>query len=104
MGSAANGWVNSRAVPVASKADWPDLETLILVVNDAKKDTSSTSGKDGDEAPIFCRWQWGILYQWQYGNDWDDDDDDDDDDVECGWMEGSNIHDMWLFRYTCRFH
>jgi diphosphomevalonate decarboxylase len=44
MGSAAAGWADSRAVPVAAASDWPELETLILVVNDAKKDTSSTAG------------------------------------------------------------
>ncbi len=44
MGSAATGWTDSRAVPVAPKEHWPELETLILVVNDAKKDTSSTAG------------------------------------------------------------
>jgi hypothetical protein len=27
-----------------SQSEWPELETLILVVNDAKKDTSSTAG------------------------------------------------------------
>jgi mevalonate pyrophosphate decarboxylase len=45
MGSASTGWTDSRAVPVASQSEWPELETLILVVNDAKKDTSSTSGE-----------------------------------------------------------
>lgn len=46
MGTAANGWKDSRAIPIASREDWPELETLILVANDAKKDTSSTAGME----------------------------------------------------------
>jgi diphosphomevalonate decarboxylase len=46
MGTAATGWKDSRAIPVASRESWPELETLILVANDAKKDTSSTAGMD----------------------------------------------------------
>jgi len=44
MGSAATGWTDSRAVSVCRQDEWPELETLILVVNDAKKDISSTTG------------------------------------------------------------
>jgi diphosphomevalonate decarboxylase len=46
MGNASNEWKDSRAIPIASRESWPDLETLILVANDAKKDTSSTEGMD----------------------------------------------------------
>uniref|UniRef100_A0A7S2RMS8 Diphosphomevalonate decarboxylase n=1 Tax=Rhizochromulina marina TaxID=1034831 RepID=A0A7S2RMS8_9STRA len=44
QGTAAANWQDSRAVPVASKEDWEDMATVILVANDKKKDTSSTSG------------------------------------------------------------
>jgi diphosphomevalonate decarboxylase len=44
MGSAENDWKDSKAEPIADGAAWPDLRALILVVNDQKKDTSSTSG------------------------------------------------------------
>ena len=44
MGSAANDWKDSKAEPVANGAPWPELRALILVVNDQKKDTSSTTG------------------------------------------------------------
>mmetsp|Transcript_96935 Transcript_96935/g.277282 ORF Transcript_96935/g.277282 Transcript_96935/m.277282 type:complete len:531 (-) Transcript_96935:219-1811(-) len=43
-GCAETQWEDSRAEQVATKEDWPDLATLIMVVNDGKKDTSSTTG------------------------------------------------------------
>ncbi|KAJ1657689.1 diphosphomevalonate decarboxylase [Dispira simplex] len=43
MGELANG-EDSLAYQVAPETHWPELEALILVVNDAKKDTSSTAG------------------------------------------------------------
>lgn len=42
-GEAADGH-DSIAVQLAPASHWPDLELLILVVNDARKKTSSTSG------------------------------------------------------------
>jgi diphosphomevalonate decarboxylase len=50
QGTAAGGgegaWSNSRAVQVASEEMWPELETLILVTNAAKKATGSTEGME----------------------------------------------------------
>lgn len=43
-GSAENNWTDSLAQQVADEKHWPELRALILVVSDAKKDTSSTAG------------------------------------------------------------
>lgn len=43
MGNLADG-SDSMAIQVASESDWPDMEALILVVSDAKKDVGSTEG------------------------------------------------------------
>ncbi|KAJ1913796.1 diphosphomevalonate decarboxylase [Tieghemiomyces parasiticus] len=43
MGTQADG-TDSQAYQVAPETHWPELEALILVVNDAKKGTSSTVG------------------------------------------------------------
>jgi diphosphomevalonate decarboxylase len=43
MGQQADG-KDSIAVQVADEAHWPELEVLICVVSDIKKDTSSTAG------------------------------------------------------------
>lgn len=43
MGTLEDG-SDSKAVEVASEKDWPEMEILVLVVNDQKKDTSSTDG------------------------------------------------------------
>ncbi|XP_037938829.1 diphosphomevalonate decarboxylase [Teleopsis dalmanni] len=43
MGTKADG-TDSLAVPVAPQSHWPNMHVLILVVNDAKKKTSSTKG------------------------------------------------------------
>jgi diphosphomevalonate decarboxylase len=43
-GSADTGWADSKAEQVADENHWPELRALILVVSDAKKDTSSTDG------------------------------------------------------------
>lgn len=43
MGGKEDG-SDSMAVQVASKADWPEMEAIICVVNDRKKDVSSTGG------------------------------------------------------------
>lgn len=45
MGSSKDG-SDSRAIQVAGKSHWPDMEALICVVSDRKKGTSSTSGMD----------------------------------------------------------
>lgn len=37
-------WDDSMAVQIAPEDHWPDIRALILVVSDAKKDTSSTAG------------------------------------------------------------
>jgi diphosphomevalonate decarboxylase len=37
-------WDDSMAVQIASELHWPEIRALILVVSDAKKDTSSTAG------------------------------------------------------------
>jgi diphosphomevalonate decarboxylase len=37
-------WSDSMAVQVADEKHWPEIRALILVVSDAKKDTSSTAG------------------------------------------------------------
>ncbi|KAL2914660.1 diphosphomevalonate decarboxylase [Polyrhizophydium stewartii] len=43
MGQRDDG-ADSMAVQVASETHWPDMEALILVVSDARKDTGSTEG------------------------------------------------------------
>ncbi|KAI9101278.1 diphosphomevalonate decarboxylase [Phlyctochytrium arcticum] len=43
MGSQANG-SDSVAIQVADEAHWPDMEALVLVASDARKDTPSTAG------------------------------------------------------------
>jgi diphosphomevalonate decarboxylase len=43
-GSPDNQWKDSLAEQVADHDYWPELRALILVVSDAKKDTSSTAG------------------------------------------------------------
>ena len=43
-GSSDNDWKDSMAVQVAPETHWPELRAVILVVSDAKKDTSSTAG------------------------------------------------------------
>jgi diphosphomevalonate decarboxylase len=42
-GSRADG-CDSRALQIADEVHWPEMRTLIMVVSDAKKDTSSTAG------------------------------------------------------------
>lgn len=37
-------WLDSKASQVASETHWPEMQALILVVSDSKKETSSTSG------------------------------------------------------------
>jgi len=37
-------WSDSLAVQIADETHWPELRAVILVVSDAKKDTSSTAG------------------------------------------------------------
>jgi diphosphomevalonate decarboxylase len=37
-------WLDSKAEQIAPETDWPEIRALILVVSDAKKDTSSTAG------------------------------------------------------------
>ena len=44
MGSSENEWKNSMAEQVADEFHWPEIRAVILVVSDAKKDTSSTAG------------------------------------------------------------
>jgi diphosphomevalonate decarboxylase len=44
MGGAKHDWSDSLAQQVADEKHWPELRALILVVSDAKKDTSSTAG------------------------------------------------------------
>ena len=44
MGSAENEWKDSLAQQVADEHHWPELRAVIMVVSDAKKDTSSTAG------------------------------------------------------------
>eukprot|EP00158_Paraphelidium_tribonemae_P004560 Partr_v1_DN26829_c0_g1_i2_m40547 putative decarboxylase len=43
MGSLADG-SDSRAVQVAARSHWPQMRAMILVVDDGRKDVSSTSG------------------------------------------------------------
>ncbi|KNC96337.1 diphosphomevalonate decarboxylase [Spizellomyces punctatus DAOM BR117] len=43
MGSRPDG-VDSVAVQVADESHWPDMEALVLVASDARKDTPSTAG------------------------------------------------------------
>lgn len=45
-GDLTNPWADSMAEQVADEHHWPELEAFILVVSDAKKDTSSTAGMD----------------------------------------------------------
>lgn len=42
--SSSPPWSDSMAVQIASPDHWPQIRALILVVSDAKKDTSSTAG------------------------------------------------------------
>mmetsp|Transcript_66364 Transcript_66364/g.98361 ORF Transcript_66364/g.98361 Transcript_66364/m.98361 type:complete len:426 (-) Transcript_66364:386-1663(-) len=44
MGGLKEDWTDSLAEQVAPETHWPEIRALILVVSDAKKDTSSTSG------------------------------------------------------------
>ena len=47
QGTAAQQWTDSIAEPICpdtAEHHWPEIRALILVVSDAKKDTSSTSG------------------------------------------------------------
>lgn len=44
MGGAEADWSDSLAQQVAPETHWPEIRALILVVSDAKKDTSSTAG------------------------------------------------------------
>jgi diphosphomevalonate decarboxylase len=44
MGSAEKEWKDSLAEQVADEHHWPEIRAIILVVSDAKKDTSSTAG------------------------------------------------------------
>ena len=44
MGGKKDDWSDSLAQQVASEDHWPALRAVILVVSDAKKDTSSTAG------------------------------------------------------------
>lgn len=44
MGGSKPDWSDSLAQQVADENHWPELRALILVVSDAKKDTSSTAG------------------------------------------------------------
>ncbi|KAL7747351.1 diphosphomevalonate decarboxylase [Sorochytrium milnesiophthora] len=46
---------DSAAVQVASELDWPDIEALVLVVNDARKATPSTLGMQNTvtTSPLF---------------------------------------------------
>lgn len=44
IGSAANDWKDSMAEQIADEQHWAELRAVILVVSDAKKDTSSTAG------------------------------------------------------------
>ncbi|CCE65774.1 hypothetical protein TPHA_0M01990 [Tetrapisispora phaffii CBS 4417] len=43
MGQSIDG-SDSKAVPVSTKEDWPNMKAAVLVVSDVKKDTPSTSG------------------------------------------------------------
>ncbi|KAI3633242.1 hypothetical protein MIR68_008780 [Amoeboaphelidium protococcarum] len=54
MGAADSGH-DSVAVQVASKQHWPEMRAFILVVNDAKKDVSSTAGMQQtvQTSPLF---------------------------------------------------
>lgn len=44
MGSPTDEWKDSMAEQVADEHHWPEIRAVILVVSDAKKDTSSTAG------------------------------------------------------------
>jgi diphosphomevalonate decarboxylase len=44
MGSPQDEWKDSMAEQVADETHWPEIRAVILVVSDAKKDTSSTAG------------------------------------------------------------
>jgi diphosphomevalonate decarboxylase len=43
-GSVEKEWNDSKAECIANETHWPELRTLILVVSDVQKDTSSTQG------------------------------------------------------------
>jgi diphosphomevalonate decarboxylase len=43
-GETSAPWGDSMAVQIADEKHWPEIRALILVVSDAKKDTSSTAG------------------------------------------------------------
>ena len=43
-GSPKNDWSDSLAEQVADEKHWPEIRAVIMVVSDAKKDTSSTAG------------------------------------------------------------
>lgn len=45
MGSLPDG-SDSKAVQIAPETHWPEIQILILVVNDQKKETSSTGGME----------------------------------------------------------
>ena len=44
MGGEKEDWSDSIAEQIAPETHWPEIRALILVVSDAKKDTSSTAG------------------------------------------------------------
>ncbi len=50
MGGKKDDWSDSLAEQVANEKHWPEIRALILVVSDAKKDTSSTSGMSNSVA------------------------------------------------------
>mmetsp|Transcript_6455 Transcript_6455/g.8026 ORF Transcript_6455/g.8026 Transcript_6455/m.8026 type:complete len:423 (+) Transcript_6455:107-1375(+) len=50
MGGEKEDWSDSLAEQVADETHWPEIRALILVVSDAKKDTSSTSGMSNSVA------------------------------------------------------
>ena len=50
MGGKKEDWSDSLAEQVADENYWPEIRALIMVVSDAKKDTSSTSGMSNSVA------------------------------------------------------
>ena len=50
MGGQKEDWSDSVAEQVAPETHWPEIRAVILVVSDAKKDTSSTSGMSNSVA------------------------------------------------------
>lgn len=50
MGGKKEDWSDSLAEQVADETHWPEIRALILVVSDAKKDTSSTFGMSNSVA------------------------------------------------------